>query len=86
MPNGTGRTFSGLLSRLRLLTLLDKFLASRLQFGGQLNDHCTECADVDAMKLPINPDSETVRSAANHLCGALFQLTLQLYLCFVLPS
>jgi hypothetical protein len=42
------------------------------------------------MKLPINPDSETVRSAANHLCRTLFQLTLQLHLvpgfCFDLPS
>jgi hypothetical protein len=30
------------------------------------------------MKLSINPDSETVRCAANHVCRTLFRLTLRL--------
>ena len=58
--------------------LLQKFLASRLQLLGQLIDYSTKCADVDAMKLPINPDPETVWGAANHMWQTLFRLTLQL--------
>src|SRR5215469_2793770 len=77
MPNATGRQVSGLLWGLRGLTLLHEFLASRLNSSVSLTI-AVPSAPVDAMKLPINPDSETAQRAANHLCRTLFRPMLQL--------